>query len=161
MEGNVIPTHSVHDRAGLGLTGSSVIVEPVRAIEYVASDQERERLGLLAGEMVYRASNTRSQAGRFVFEEIALPAALFPSLAFPVPSVSDLAQAFGLRLGEVVELISVATASASVATALDVPEGAPVLKVDTVVYLREGRPAAWRTVHSSDWDRLAKLKASL
>jgi DNA-binding GntR family transcriptional regulator len=146
---------------GLGLTGSSVIVEPASAIEHTASDQERERLGLLAGEMVYRASSTRSQAERSSLEELALPAALYPRLTSPVPRVSDLAEAFGLRLGEAVELISVVMASARVAAVLDVAEGAPVLKVDTVVYLREGRPAAWWTVHSTDWDRFAKLKASL
>ena len=151
----------MQDRAGPGLTGSSVIVEPVRAIEHTASDQERERLGLLAGEMVYRASSTRSHEGRVVFEEVVLPAALFPGLTNPIPSVSYLAEAAGLRLGEAVELISVAMAPTSIATALDVAEGAPVLKVDTVVYLREGRPAAWRTVHTTDWDRFAKLKASL
>jgi DNA-binding GntR family transcriptional regulator len=152
---------SVMMARGSRLTGSSVIVGPERAIEHTANDQERERLGLLAGEMVYRAGGARSQAGRLVFEEVSLPAALFPGLKSPVPSVSDLAQAFGLRLGEAVELISVVTAPASVATALDVAEVAPVLKVDTVVYLHEGPPAASRTVYSSDWGRLAKLKASL
>jgi DNA-binding GntR family transcriptional regulator len=143
---------------GLGLTGSSVVVEPVRAIEHTASDQERERLGLLTGEMVYRASGARSFEGRPLFEELALPAALFPGLAHPLPSVSDLAQAFGLRFGEAVEFISVTPAPASIATILDVADGAPVLKVDTVVYLREGSPAAWRTVYSSDWGRFARLK---
>jgi hypothetical protein len=47
------------------------------------------------------------------------------------------------------------------ATALGVPEGALVLEVDTVVYLHGGRPAACRTVCGTDWDRLAKLRASL
>ena len=136
-------------------------MEPVRAIEHTASDQERERLGLLAGEMVYRASGTRSQAERSVFEDVVLPAALFPGLTQPVPSVSDLAQAFQLRLGEAIELISVVMASSTTATALGVPDGTPVLKVDTVVHLREGRPAVWRTVYSSDWIGLAKLRASL
>jgi DNA-binding GntR family transcriptional regulator len=143
---------------GLGLTGSSVVVGPVRAIEHVASDQERERLGLLTGEMVYRTSGARSFAGRPSFEELALPAALFPGLTHPLPNLSDLAQAFGLRFGEAVEFISVARASASVAMVVDVSEGAPVLWVDTVVYLHEGRPAVWRTIYSSDWGRFAKLR---
>ena len=138
-----------------------MVVRPVRAIEHAASDQERVLLDLLAGDMVYRASSTRSHGGRFVFEELVLPATLFPGLTNPVPSVADLAQAFGLRLGEANEFISVAMASTSVATALDVPEGALVLKVDTVVYLREGPPVAWRTVYGADWDRFAKLKVSL
>jgi DNA-binding GntR family transcriptional regulator len=137
------------------------LVDPVRATEHAASDQERVLLSLLAGEMVYRASRTGCHDGRLVFEQLVLPAALFPGLTNPVPSVGDLAQAFGLRLGEANELISVAMASASVATALDVPEGALVLKVDTVVYLHEGRPVAWRTVYGTAWDRLAQLKAFL
>jgi DNA-binding GntR family transcriptional regulator len=138
-----------------------VVVGPVRATEHPASDQERVLLDLLAGDMVYRASSTRSHDGRFVFEELVLPAALFPGLTNPVPSIGDLAQAFGLRLGEANEIISIALASASVATALDVPEGARVFKVDTIVYLHEGRPAAWRTVYGTDWGRFARLKAPL
>jgi DNA-binding GntR family transcriptional regulator len=125
--------------------------EPVRATEHTASEQERVLLGLLAGDMVYRASTTRSHDGRLVFEELVLPVTLLPGLTNPIPSIGDLAQIFGLRLGEANELISIAMASASVATALGVPGGTPVLKVDTVVYLREGRPAAWRTVYSSNW----------
>lgn len=116
---------------------------------------------MLTGDTVYRASSTRSHDGRFVFEQLVLPAALFPGLTNLVPSVGALAQAFGLRLGEANELISVVMASTSVATALGVPEGALVLKVDTVVYLHGGRPAAWRTVYGTDWDRFAKLKACL
>ena len=138
-------------RGSIWLTERSVVVEPARAIEQVACDQERERLGLLAGEMVFRASGTRCQDGRFVVEDMVLPAALYPGLTQPVPSVSNLARAFGLRLGEANELVSIEMASASNATALGVPEGTPVLKVDTVVYLHEGRPAAWRTVYSSNW----------
>ena len=143
------------------LTEWSMVVEPVRAIKYTASERERERLGLLAGEMVYRASRTLALAERSVFEEISLPAALFPGLTSPVPSIGDLAQAFALQLGEAVEFISVAMAPAWVATALDVAEGAPVLRVDTVVHLHEGRPAAWRTIYSTDWGRFATLKATL
>lgn len=116
-----------------------VVVGPVQAIEHVASDQERERLGLLVGEMVYRASGTRSQEGRSVVEDVVLPAALFPGLTQPVPSVSDLAQAFQLRLGEAVDLISVVAASSTTATALSVPEGTPVLKVDCI-YRKDARP---------------------
>jgi GntR family transcriptional regulator len=127
-----------------------VVVEPVQAIEHVASDQERERLGLLAGEMVYRASSTRFQEGRSAVEDVVLPAALFPGLTQPVPSLSDLAQAFQLRLGEAIDLISVVMASSTMAAALGVPDGTPILKIDTVVYLQEGRPAAWRTIHSTE-----------
>jgi DNA-binding GntR family transcriptional regulator len=76
------------------------LVDPVRATEHAASDQERVLLSLLAGEMVYRASRTECHDGRLVFEQLVLPAALFPGLTNPVPSVGDLAQAFGLRLGE-------------------------------------------------------------
>jgi GntR family transcriptional regulator len=128
-----------------------VVIEPVRAVEHTASDQERERLDLLAGEMVYRASDARSQGRRLIVEDVVLPAALFPGLTHPVPSVSDLAQAFGLQLGEANELISIDRASAINAAALGVAEGTPVLKVDTVVCLRDGRPAIWRTVYSSGW----------
>jgi DNA-binding GntR family transcriptional regulator len=138
-----------------------MVAKPVRAIEHTANERERERLGLLAGEMVYRASRTLALPERSVFEEVCLPAALFPGLTFPIPSLGKLAQAFALQLGEAVELISVAAASASVATALDLPEGTPVLKVDTVIHLHEGRPAAWRTFYSTDWDRLGRLRAIL
>jgi len=78
-----------------------------------------------------------------------------------VPSISDLADTNGLRLGGALERLCVVPAPASIAKALGVTGGTLVLMSDRVVHLREGRPAEWRTTYRLDQGNLARLKARL
>jgi DNA-binding GntR family transcriptional regulator len=135
--------------------------EPTLVTESVASDEECARLGLFPGEMVYRVERTRGQGEQLLVENIRLAAALFPNLQKPVPSISDLADSYGLQLGKALESGSVIAASADIAKALDVAEGTLILRSERVVYLRGGRPAEWGIAHYSGRDTLAHLQARL
>ena len=85
-----------------------MIVEPVFAAEYTASEEELTRLGLFAGEMTYRISRVRLQDNQLRAEDVRLPCALFPGLLHKniFADISTLAQTYGLALGEAVERIS-------------------------------------------------------
>ena len=127
-----------------------MLIEPVLVAESVANDEERARLGLLPGEMVYRVDQVRGQGEHLLVENIRLAAALFPNLQKPVPSIRGLADTYDLQLGEALESVRAVPASASIAQALDVMEGVPLSMSDRVVYLRDGRPAEWRITYCLD-----------
>ena len=134
---------------------------PILVAESVANDEERARLGLFLGEMVYRVDRLRSKGEHLLAEYIRLPAALFPSLQKPVASIVALADSYGVKLGEAVEAVRVVPAAASVAKALGVIEGSLLLMSDRVVHLRDGRPAEWRIMYSLDHEKLTRLIAKL
>ena len=78
--------------------GMDLIIEPVFAAEYTASDEELARLGLFAGEMVYRISRLRRQDNQLRAEDVRLPCALFPGLLHKdiFADISALAEMYGL-----------------------------------------------------------------
>jgi DNA-binding GntR family transcriptional regulator len=135
--------------------------ESVLVAESVASGEERARLGLFPGEMVYHVDSVRHQGERLLLENIRLSAALFPNLLKPVPSISNLAKTYSLQLGEALERVCAVPASASVAEALGVTERTLLLMSDRVVHLSDGRPAEWRITYSPDQENLARLLARL
>jgi len=120
--------------------------------EHSASDEERARLGLLAGEMVYRIRCVRLIGDQLLDETRRLPAAAFPGLLAksPVANITVLAKDYGLTLGDAVEGLAVDVASDDIAKALKVPKRAIVLKLDRIVYLKDGRPVEWRTTYTVD-----------
>jgi DNA-binding GntR family transcriptional regulator len=136
-----------------------LIIEPVFAAEYTASEEELARLGLFAGEMVYRISRLRRQDNQLRAEDVRLPCALFPGLLHKdiFADISTLAETYGLALGDAVERISLEAAPPEIAEALHIPEDKKVLTAARVVHLRDGRPAQWRTTYSVDLDGYAKL----
>jgi DNA-binding GntR family transcriptional regulator len=134
---------------------------PILVAESVANDEERARLNLFPGEMVYRVDRIRDQGEHRLVENIRLPAGLFPSLQSPLPRISDLADTYGLELGEALERVCAVPASASVAEALGVRERTLLLMSDRVVHLRDGSPAEWRITYSPDQEYLARLLARL
>jgi len=132
---------------------------PILVAESLADDEELRRLGLFAGEMVYRVDKIRRQGGRLLV--VRLSAALFPNLLKPVRSISDLAKTYGLQLGEALERVCAVPAPASVAEALGVTERTLLLMSDRVVHLSDGRPAEWRITYRPDQENLARLLARL
>jgi hypothetical protein len=73
--------------------------EPTLVIESVANDEEWARLGLFLGEMVYRIDSVHGRGDQRLLESVRLPAALFPLLQKPVPSLRQLVDTYGLQLG--------------------------------------------------------------
>ena len=136
-----------------------MIIEPVFAAEHAASEEELSRLGLFAGEMVYRISRISRQDNQVRAEDVRLPCALFPGLLHKdiFADISTLAEMYKLALGDAVERLSLEAAPPTIAKALHVPEGTKVLTIVRVVHLKDGRPAQWRTSYSSDRDGFAKL----
>ena len=137
-----------------------MIIEPVFAAEHAASEEELSRLGLFAGEMVYRISRLRRQDNQIKAEDVRLPCALFPGLLHKdiFADIGTIAETYGLALGDAVERISLDAAPPTIAKALQVPEGTKVLTLTRVVHLKDGRPAQWRTSYSLGRDGFAKLR---
>jgi DNA-binding GntR family transcriptional regulator len=138
-----------------------MLTKPILVGESAATDEERARLGLFIGEMVYRLDRMRRQGEQLLVEKIRLPAALFPSLQTPVPRIIDLADTYGLELGEALERVGAIAASPSVAKALGIAEGTLLLTLDRVVHLSDGRPAEWRLAYCVDQGNLARFTARL
>ena len=138
-----------------------MFTEPNLLTDSAATDEERVRLGLFPGEMVYRLDRIRGQGEHLQVEHIRLPAALFPCLQIPVPSICDLADIYGLQLGKALERVCAVPAPPSIAEVLRVTETTRIIMLDKVVHLRDGRPAEWRIVHCSDHGNLARLKYTL
>ena len=96
---------------------------PNLVTESVANDEERARLGLFPGEMVLCVDRIRDQGEHALVEHIRLVAALFPRLEKPVPSIGELADSYGLQLGEALETVSTVLATPSIAKALHITQG--------------------------------------
>lgn len=123
-------------------------VKTAEIADGVASEKERDRLRLQAGDTVYRIRRIGCIGSRpFIVEQASLPAMLFPDLtkASPLPeSIVCLAFQFGILLGNAEERVSVDAASAEVAKALHVAPGSPTVLLDRVVWSCDARPIEWR-----------------
>jgi DNA-binding GntR family transcriptional regulator len=135
-----------------------MLTEPNLIAEVEATDEERARLGLFPGEMVYRLDRIRGQGEHLLVESIRLPAALFPRLKIPVPRINDLADIYRLELGEALENVRAVPAPPNIAKVLRVTEATPIILLDRVVHLRDGQPAEWRIAYCADHGNLARLK---
>ena len=140
------------------LDGKRVLghAEEAQVVEENASSQERERLLLKDGALVYRIHRTRSHGGRTcIVEDVSLPAERFPGLlAAPDPAkeLTALARDHGVLLGEADERVSAVLPSQAVARTLGIGANQPVLLLDRVVHALDfGIPVEWRTAHCR-WD---------
>jgi GntR family transcriptional regulator len=81
-----------------------------------------------------------------MYEEVSLPAELFPRLdAGKVHCrIVALAQQHGLLLGAAQERVSIGAACERAAVALGIAQGAPVVLLDRVVRTIGGQPVEWR-----------------
>ena len=122
-------------------------VAAVEVAEGTAKGHERARMRFRAGDAVYRISRVRRLAGKNVLVESAtLPAALFPGLADRrgvADSIGALAQAYGIQLGKAEERVSLGVPPAAIAATLGVAPGAPILLLDRVVFMLDGRAVEW------------------
>jgi GntR family transcriptional regulator len=129
---------------GERVTGEATVLQ---VSEGQANQAECGRLRLRPDEGVWRIQRLRAHRGEpFMVEEVVLPAALFPGLDEKDFSnrIVVLAQQFCILLGKGDERVSIGTASATVAEALSLDTGAPILVLDRVIYALDGRPVEWR-----------------
>jgi len=113
-----------------------------------ANETECERLGLGKGDRVYRVRRLRLDGDQpIMVEDISLPAALFPNLVqeeSPTGQIAALAQRHGILLGRAEERISIGTAEPTIARALGLKPGTPLLLLDRVMRSLDARPVEWR-----------------
>jgi len=130
---------------GERLIGEVASVEVTAA---AANEMECERLGLRAGDRVYRIRRVRRiKNNPFLVEEASMPAALFPgleSMSAVAHYIVSLAQKYGILLGKGEERISIAAASADIAGVLGIASGSPIAVLDRVVWDIDERPIEWR-----------------
>jgi GntR family transcriptional regulator len=127
-----------------------------------ATEDECTRLGLRAGDGVYRIRRVRHHRGRnFLVADLTLPSVLYPRLAgqrdFP-DQIGALAPWNGMLLGGAQERVSICEPPADISSLLGVASGVPIMLLDCVLFLLDTRrPVAWRIgyVHLSDGYYLA------
>ena len=153
--GTFVNDHASHELSGrfsnLRASDGSRICGEIKSAEVAegtANEVECERLRLQPGDGVYRIHRIRHHKGQaYLVEDAALPAALFPGLG-EKHSVADriivLAQEYGLFPGKAAERVSLGQPSATVAQALGVAPGSPIMVLDRVVAALDGRPIEWR-----------------
>lgn len=136
---------NIRDTEGNRIAGA---LESCEIIGATANETEARMLQLRGGDPVARLHRVLIHAGRpFMVEDSTIPQVCFPGLAQASnisSSIVALAQLYGHLLGHGKEKISAVVADRPDAAALKVRRGAPVLKLDRVVYAIDGRPIEWR-----------------
>lgn len=112
-----------------------------------ADETTAKKLGIAIGEAVILTERVRLHNGRpFLTEICKLPARLFPIVPEDLSTyrISLLAQHNAIIVGHGEELVTACAATASDAKDLDVPEGAPLLGLDRLIYSDRGDVLEWR-----------------
>jgi GntR family transcriptional regulator len=115
------------------------------------TDTECRNLRLAPGAKVRRMTRLRRHNGKpFLHEEIAIPASLFPlekEVDNPEHWISTTARNCGVLLGDAEEKISLAACPSAAARNLGLTEGAPVMRIRSVMLTIDGIPARWRDAY--------------
>jgi GntR family transcriptional regulator len=128
------------ERRGLRLTTQVLRQEVILAPEDVAA-----RLGLRPGERVHVLVRLRSIEGeKILLSTTHIPYALCPGLADDDLATGSLyrllRQRYGLKIGRGERTLEAVAAGQWEARMLDIALASPLLRLDNVVYLPEGRP---------------------
>ncbi len=124
----------------------------------IASKQTREILKMEDGwSEVIRTQKLRCYDGKpILFEDIAYPADIFPSLDLLFKDLAPDKTAYGLLeqkyrvlIERVTEQLSATSVTAQVAKLLEIEKGTPVLRIDRVAYALDSRPVEWRVSYCS------------
>ena len=151
---------NIRDVNGLRITGSVASCSVATA---AASEAESSRLQLRAGDPIFHIHRVRTHKDALLMvEDATVPQSRFPGLPQEEdvsPSIVVLAHRYGVLLGRAEEKVGVTAAKGGIAKALKVPDGTPLLTLDSVVYAIDGRPIEWRIAHChlSDNHYLAEM----
>lgn len=135
---------NIQDSRGTRIGGR---VRKAAVVRREATSEECDRLGLIGGGEVFSIQRLRFHADHpFMVEQATLPVHLLAKLT---PESGDyrivaLAQSNGLLVGAAHERVTPALADVATATLLDIAPGTPVLNLDRVIRLTDGRPLEWR-----------------
>jgi GntR family transcriptional regulator len=131
-----------------------------------ASAAEQDRLGIEPAAPVFRIHNVLKLSGRpVIFDEITVPAALFPDLnqevfGGRVGTIYGLYQArYGISVTRISERISAAHAPARAAKMLELADATPALAIKRVAYTYDDTPVEYRVswVNTGRHEYLADL----
>ncbi|MBY0227607.1 MAG: GntR family transcriptional regulator [Hyphomicrobium sp.] len=135
---------NIKDQAGNRIGGR---IRKAVVVRRAASHIECDKLGLMGGGEVFSIQRVRTNADRpFMIEQTTLPVHLLLRSA-PEPGdyrIAALAQANGLLVGRAIEQVTPILADEASAALLNIATGTPILELDRIVCLTDGRPLEWR-----------------
>ncbi len=120
--------------------------------EKLPSSLEQARLELNDGEMVVRFHRIRYFDNiSTIIETICLPLEHFPGFGSEMEPPNNLFRfyqlSYGITIAKAEEHLKAVSASAEEATILNIDEGTPMLEIDRVARMLDGRPVEWRVSH--------------
>lgn len=126
-------------------------LEVLSHMEGEPTEAENDNLKLRKGQLVRRIARVRSSRGSpFLYEQIALPAEMFPAdkdIDNPEFWIETTARNSGVLLGDAQEALSLESCPSVPASRLGVRNGTTVMRIQGVMDTIEGKPARWRDAY--------------
>ena len=138
----------------VGNDGSRLLPESniLACEEKMPTEVEAEKLELSQGEMIVQFRRIRffNEVPTLV-ETISLPLEHFPGFGTDVEPPNNLFRFFqseyGVTVAKAEEHLKAVSASAEEAALLNIEAGAPMLEIDRIAKMLDGRPVEWRVSH--------------
>lgn len=138
----------------VGNDGARLLPESriLRCEEKVASPEEAEKLELNAGEFVVQFKRVRYfNDVASIVETITLPLEHFPGFGTDVEPPNNLFRfyqsEYGVTIAKAEEHLKAAAATEDEAELLGIAAGTPMLEIDRIAKMLDGRPVEWRVSH--------------
>jgi GntR family transcriptional regulator len=138
----------------VGNDGSHILPESniLSCEEKLVSPLERSKLELNVGEMVVQFRRIRYFNNiSTIVETITLPLEHFPGFGTEMEPPNNLFRfyqsAYGITVSKAEEHLKAVIASPEEATILNIKPGLPMLEIDRIARMLDGRPVEWRVSH--------------
>jgi GntR family transcriptional regulator len=138
----------------VGNDGSRILPESkiLFCEEKMPSEEEAEKLELSQDEMIVQFRRVRYfNTVSTIVETISLPLEHFPGFGTDVDPPNNLFRfyqsSYGVTVAKAEEHLKAVSASAEEATILGIKKGAPMLEIDRIAKMLDGRPVEWRVSH--------------
>ena len=120
--------------------------------EKLPSPLEKSKLELIDGDMIVRFQRIRYFNNiSTIIETICLPLEHFPGFGSEMEPPNNLFRfyqsTYGITVAKAEEHLKATIASAEEATILNIDEGTPMLEIDRIAKMLDGRPVEWRISH--------------
>ena len=120
--------------------------------EKLPSPLEKSKLELIDGDMIVRFQRIRYFNNiSTIIETICLPLEHFPGFGSEMEPPNNLFRfyqsTYGITVAKAEEYLKATIASAEEATILNIDEGTPMLEIDRIAKMLDGRPVEWRISH--------------
>ena len=120
--------------------------------EKLPSALEQSKLELNDGDMIVRFNRIRYFNNvSTMIETICLPLEHFPGFGSEIDPPNNLFRfyqlSYGITIAKAEEHLKAIAATAEESTILNIDEGAPMLEIDRIARMLDGRPVEWRVSH--------------